>query len=261
MRSLKYLLILTLFITSCKSNKTVVESGEIKKISSRKIVKKHLENEFSARTLEGKLKVKYINKRASKKKKQHSFTVRLRIVKDSIIWIRGNKALTVFKMKITPDAFSFYSPVSKEYFEGDFTALERILGVPLDFDQIQNLLLGKSVFEMRKNGFNSEIVEKSYKLIPKTQEELFHVFFKVNPEHFKLDQMLLESQEKEQSLQIDYTTYSKEQEDYIPMKMAINANGGESYTTIDIEYRSLKLNEPVRVSYRIPSGYKRIELK
>jgi hypothetical protein len=261
MKSLKYALILLLIITACKSNKTVVETSmNLKKMASRKIVKKHLANEFTANTLDSKIKVRYTNNRGSQRKR-HQLTVRLRMIKDSVIWMRGNKAITVFKAKITPDSFGFYSPVSKEYFEGDYSLLERLLGVNLTFAQLQDLLLGKSIFDMKGKRFDSEVADNSYKLTPKVQERLFDVFFKVNPKHFKLDQLFLENEEKKQTLRINYNKYDKLKDDLIPTRVEINATEGEdAYTWINMEYRSLKLNEPVKLPFRIPSGYKRIDL-
>ena len=203
-------------VSACKTNKTVVDASNVKKMNARKIVKNHLKTKFEAKTLESKIKVRYTNYRGLRKR--HQFTVRLRMIKDSVIWMRGNKAITVFKLKITPNSFSYYSPLSKEYFEGDFSLLEKILGVQLNFEQIQNLLLGKSVFEMKGKRFSSEIAENSYKLTPKTQEDLFKVFFKVNPNHFRLDQMFLEHQKKDQTLRIDYNGYLKVDNDLIPKK-------------------------------------------
>lgn len=261
MKSLRYLLIVLFVAAACKSNKVAVEtSANLKKLSARKIVKKHLATTFDANTLDSKIKVRYTNNRGSLRKR-HQFTVRLRIKKDSVIWMRGNKALTVFKIKITPDSFGFYSPLSKEYFEGDFTLLERILGVKLSFGQLQDLLVGRSIFEMKGRRFDSEIADNSYKLTPKVQEQLFAVFFKVNPKHFKLNQLFLENEEKGQTLRIDYNKYDELKGDLIPTKMMINATEGEdAYTWIEMEYRSLRLNEPIKMPFKIPSGYKRVEL-
>ena len=253
------MIVLLFVFTACKSNKNIVETVSLKNMSSRKIVKKHLENSFEANTLDSKIKVRYTNRRGSLRKR-HEFTVRLRMKKDSLIWMKGSKVVTAFKIQITPDSFSFYSPISKEYFEGDYSLLKKILGVELTFSQLQDLLVGKSIFKMKGKKFDSEIDENSYKLTPKVQEQLFDVFFKINPNHYKLDQLFLLNEEKDQSLRIDYQKYSKLQEDYIPTKMMINAMEGEYYTWIQMEYRSLKLNEPINVRYKIPAGYKRIDL-
>mgnify|MGYP003668624023 FL=1 len=259
MRYVKYLSILLLVLSACKTNKIVTDSTSIKEIPSRKIVKNHLANRFNANTLDSKIRVQYTNHRGDQRKR-HSFTVRMRIKKDSVIWMRGSKLVTAFKIKITPNSFSYYSPLSKEYFEGDFALLKRVLGVEVNFSQLQDLLVGKSIFDMKGKRFQSEIEGGSYKLTPKTQEKLFNVFFKINPSHYKLNQLYLVNEEKNQSLKIDYYGYTKLEEDYIPTKVRINAMEGERYTYIDMRYSSLTLNKPVNVSYKVPSGYKRIEL-
>lgn len=260
MRFFRYLFVLLFVASSCKSNKIIVETSNLKSMSSRKIVRKHLENSFEAKTLDSKIKLKYLNTKGKKRDKQQ-ITVRLRMIKDSVIWMRGNKALTVFKAKITPKEFSFYSPISKEYFEGDYSLVEKLLGVKLSFTQLQDLLLGKSIFKMKGKRFSSDVAGNSYKLTPKVQEKLFDVFYKVNPKHFKLDQLFLENQERDLTLQINYNRYDELKEDLVPTRVEINATKGQdAFTSINMEYRSLKLDEPVRLPFRIPSGYKRIEL-
>ena len=259
MKFFKYIIILAFFVSACKTNKIVVESGKLKKIGARKIAKKHAENTFSANTLDSKIKVRYTNYRGDRKKRLQ-FTVRLRMKKDSIIWMKGTKVVTAFKIKITPNSFSYYSPVEKEYFEGDYELLERILGVQVTFEQLQNLLVGRSIIEMKGKRFNSEIDGNSYKLIPKSQQALFDVFFKINPKHFRLDQMYLTKTGTDRRLRIDYEKYTKSEDNFIPLKTTINAYEGERYTWVEMNTKSLVLNKPVNVRFKIPSGYKRIEL-
>ena len=100
MNTLKYLLVFILLISSCKSKNLIVASDQIKKMPARKIVKKHVATSFAANTLDAKIKVNYISFRDEKQKKE-DFTVRLRMKKDSLIWIKGTKVLTAFKIKIT----------------------------------------------------------------------------------------------------------------------------------------------------------------
>lgn len=262
MKNIKYLLVLIIAFSACKTQKVATKNTieAIKSESARKIVKKHLASAFTANTLDSKIKVRYTNYREGKRKR-HSFTVRLRMKKDSVIWMRGTaKVVTAFKMKITPNSFSFYSPVEKVFYEGDFSVIDRILGVKVSFSQLQDLLTGQSIFELKGKRFDSEIVDQSYKLTPKNQAEIFDVFFKINPQNYKLNQMLLVKEVKDQSLRVDYNAYTKLEENLYPIKVMINATEGEKYTYINMDYRSLTLNKPVNIPYKIPSGYKRIEL-
>jgi hypothetical protein len=197
MRNITFFSFILLFaFASCRTVKNVTETETvIKKMSARKIVKKHLSNTLDVKTLDSKIKVRY-SKNDVKGRERFEFTVRLRMRKDSVIWIKANKVITVFKAKITPTTFSFYSPVEKTYFEGDFIMLKQMLGIDVTFSQLQNMLTGQSIFEMKGKKYEATVDNKSYKLTPKIQEELFDVFFKINPKHFKLNQLYLTNEKK-----------------------------------------------------------------
>lgn len=260
MRFFKYILILTIVITACKSNKAVVEASDIKKISSRKIVKKHLTNVFDAKTMEAKYKVQYSDNRKGKKNK-YTLSVRLRMQKDSIIWIKGTyKVLSAFRMRITPTTFSYYSPISKEYFEGDFSLLESMLGAKITYEQVQNLLLGQSIENLQEHRYTSGVDEGSHTLTPKKQNELYRIFLFFDPKNFKLKKQLLKVNDDRQSLNITYQGYITLEEQLVPKRIFIYASEGEKYTSVNMTTRSLQLNKKISTPYRIPKGYKKIVL-
>lgn len=258
------LLLCVLILTSCKTTKNVVKKDtDVKKMSARKIIRKHLENTFEAKTLDAKMKVVYENTTKEGERTKNGFTVRLRMQKDSVIWIKANKVITVFKAIITPNSFRFYVsvPKNKHYFEGDYGMLKNMLGVDVTFGQLQNMLWGQSIFEMKGSKYKATIEGGSYKLVPKVQEELFNTLFRINPENFKLDQMYLTKEEKEQSLRIDYRKYKQIDQMWLPMGITINAKEGTKSTYMDLDYKSLNINRPISIPYRVPSTYKRLELK
>lgn len=264
MKNIVRLLLCMFLLASCKTTKnTVGKNAVAKKMSARKIVKKHLENTFDAKTMDAKMKVVHESTSKKGEKTKNSFTVRLRMQKDSVIWIKANKVITIFKAKITPSAFQFYVsvPKNKHYFEGDYAMLKQMLGIDVSFNQLQNILFGQSIFEMKGKRYDTSIGNNSYKLIPKVQEELFNVFFRINASHFKLDQMYLSNEEKEQSLKIDYAEYKQFNKIWWPMGVTINAKEGEKQTYINLDYKSVNINRPISIPYRVPSTYKRLELK
>lgn len=262
MRNITFLgLIFLMAFTSCRTVKNVTETDAvIKKMSARKIVKKHLENTLDVKTLDSKIKVRY-TKYDKKGRERVEFTVRLRMRKDSVIWVKANKVITVFKAKITPTTFSFYSPVEKTYFEGDYIMLKQMLGVDINFSQLQNMLTGQSIFEMKGKKYDATIEGKSYKLVPKIQEELFDVFFKINPKHFKLDQLYLTNEKKNQSLRVNYKGYKLLSTTKVPTGIEINATEGINYTYMDLKYKSIQFNKPITIPFRIPKNYKRIVVR
>lgn len=121
MKFLKYFFIIGLVISSCKSKKTITEkTSTVKSISSKKVTKKHISANFNRKTIDAKIKVNYENP-----KEKISFSMRMKIKKDEVIWLKGTKYITIFKAKITPTKVSYYSPYYKDYFESNFSMLQK----------------------------------------------------------------------------------------------------------------------------------------
>jgi len=261
MRIITFLVIVALVFSSCKSNKSVVNKGVVKSISANKIIKRHNATSFDAETLDAKLRVSYSDTKKGKRTR-YTFTVRLRMQKDSVIWMKGTyKILSAFRIKITPTKFSYYSPIEKRYFEGDYSLLEKMLGTKVTFTQLQNLLLGQSILDLKDQKYLAEVEGRFHKLTPKKQKDLYSIFFLFNPLNFKLQKQLLEVDETKQRLRIDYDNYVSLENQLIPRKIVLNSYKGEDYTFIDISFRSLTINKEISTPYSIPEGYKRIELK
>ena len=174
--------------------------------------------------------------------------------------MRGSKIISAFRVKITPASFSYYSLIDKKYFEGDFSLLEKILGTKVTFMQVQNLLLGESILDLKKQKFISEVDASVYKLTPKEQDELYRIFFLFDPSNFTLKKQLLETDKKNKALLIDYKSYRLIEKQFVPKKIMINVLQPEHNTTITIDFKSVTLNKQISTPYKIPSSYKPIKL-
>ena len=255
MKLYRYLLVGLLAFGSCKSSRNVVNStGEVTEMSSRKIVRKHNNLNFP-KTVDAKLKVNYKDT-----KENLGFSVKMRMVKDEVIWLKGTKIITVFKAKITPEKVSFYSPYKRNYFEGDFSMLKKLLGVDINFTQLQNMLLGQAIYNLKKSKQEVEIVDRSYKLYPKNQISLFDIFYHISPDHFKLKKQYVINSLKNQRLDVLYPKYLEKNNVLFPEKIQIRAKEKNKFTNIDLNLRSVEFNKKLEMPFKIPSGYKEIEL-
>lgn len=256
MKFVKYIVVVFIAFTSCKSTKTATDGSLVlKKISGKRIAKKHITNHFDKNTVDAKLKVNFKNE-----KQKVGLSVKMRIKKDAVIWLKGTKLITVFKAKITPDKVSFYSPYMKNYIEGDFALLEKILGTEINFQQLQNMLLGQALFDLKAERHSVTMEPKAYLLSPKKQPDLFKLFYWINPNHFKLNQQSLVNEIKNQRLDISYPSYKKTKNTLFPEKIKIKAKNAHKFTNIDVLVRSVVFNKAISTPFKIPSGYKEIKL-
>lgn len=256
MKKYLYILLLTLLTAACSSKKAIqTQANAIKEMSARKVAKKHAAHYFQEKTIDAKLKVNYRND-----KERLGFSVRMKIEKDKAIWLKGTKLITIFKAKITPEKVRFYSPYTKSYFDGDFAMLKKLLGTDINFEQLQNLLLGQAIFDVKSKRQQVNIVENSYRLSPKRQSRLFDVFFYINPFNYKLNKQSLINPIGNQRLDVSYPKYLDKKKALFPNKINIVAKANQKSTNIDMTVRSIQFNTRLNLDFSIPKGYKEIQL-
>jgi len=254
---LKILILILLVATSCKSNKDIANTSSITNISTKKIINNHYNNNFHQQTVYAKLNAKYRGKKTSA-----SVSIKLRLEKDKTIWMSATKlGIPLAKVKITPNRVVYYEKLQRTYFDGDFSLLSKWLGTELDYEKVQNILLGQAVLNLKKGKYNSVISKNSYQLSPKKDNELFGILFFMNPNNFKLDKQEIRHPEKQQLLLVSYPNYNKIKGEQFPKNIYIRASDNKNLTTIDIEYRSVEFNRELTFPFSIPKGYKEISLK
>jgi hypothetical protein len=243
-----------LLISSCKSKITTVD-GTIKEMSVNKIIKKHYANDFDKETITAKLRVKYKGKN-----NLPSVTASLRLKKDNTIWLSLSKlGFPIGKALITNDKVSYYEKLNKTYFEGDFSLLSEWLGTDLDFDKVQNLLLGQAILNLKDEKYEVALNNNEFDLTPKNANELFDILFSISGSHFKVNKQQVEQEGK--TLTVGYNDYERIDGEMFPKKMFITALDGRYTTTVDVDFRSIQFNRTLSFPFSIPNGYKEIVLK
>jgi hypothetical protein len=245
--------ILFLVVISCKSNK-VLTAGELdKSLSAKAIIKTHYQNEIDFKTLSGKMKIDY-----SDGDNNQGVSVSLRMERNKAIWISA--PFGVVKAYITPERVSFYNKLQDEYFDGDFSYLSNLLGTELDFQKVQNLLLGQALLDLKQDKYDLELADENYQLKPRKAAELFKILFQIEPKNFKIATQQLSQPLKNRLLEIDYQNYQKISQYVLPNSIFITAIDKDAKNTIAIEYRNIEFNNSMNFPYKIPKGYKEIVL-
>ena len=255
-KSLKLIVIvLVVLFTGCKSAKSVTNSGVLdSKITSKELIRAHKKQDFKFKTLQSKVKVEYIQG-----EKSQSHSINLRMEKDKTIWLSAT--FGVVRAKITPKRVSFYNKLDNTYFDGDFSLISELLGTELNFENVQSLLLGHSLFDLNKRDFDAEIYESSYVLKPQDQNALFEIFYLLNPSHFLMNSQQLSQPLDRRMLQIDYNDYQEVEKHILPQNIKVIAVEDTEETIINMEFKSVSLNNELRFPFRIPSGFEEIEVK
>ena len=244
-----------LFTFACKSSKRITASGTLNsKLTSKQLIKEHNKSEAKFKTLQARVKVEYEQGDASQ-----SYSINLRMEKDKTIWISAT--LGIVRVKITPTKVSFYNKLDNTYFDGDFSLISDFLGTSIDFEKVQNILLGNALFNLKDEAYDAGVHEGSYLLSPKNQNQLFEIFYLLNPTHFKMDSQQLAQPLEHRMLEIDYKNYQEVDKQILPQTVKVIAVDNNEETTINMEFKSVMLNTDVRFPFRIPNGFQEIVIK
>lgn len=253
LKRLIYTFTILVLLIGCKSKKILTTGNNNLNLSAKQLIKENAKNTPKFKTLAARVKIDYTEGASSR-----STTVSFRMERDKAIWM---SKLGFVKALITPDRVSFYNKLDNTYFDGDYAYLSDLLGTELDFNKVQNLLLGEALYDLDKNEFEVFTQGNEYVLKPKIQPEAFELFYILNAANFKINSQQLAQSKELRMLQIDYLNYQEIDQQTFPEYIKIIAVEGYDETRLDIEFKAITLNEKLSFPFKIPSGYKQIELK
>ncbi len=244
--------LLFLSFVSCKS-KAISTGDASNNETAQKIIDGHYNNNLTFSTLYIKSNAKYEDSKQSQ-----SVTAEIKIQKDEKILVSIRfLGITMAKALITPASVQYYEKLNGKYFEGNYIALSQWLGTDLDYSKVQNMLLGKAIDDLTKAKYNAAIVDKLYKLEAVSDKEISKDFF-FESENFLIKKQEITQPSEQRKLVIDYTEYQKKDALFLPLLLNIEANQKKGKTTIEMEYKTITINEELSFPYSVPSDYERI---
>lgn len=254
MKKIVFTLLIIISFTSCKTKKNTTTNNANTMLLTR-VLDNYYNNSFKNKTVKASLKIKYKGD-----KKIPQVNASLRIDKDKVIWMSISKFITVGKLKITPNKVQFYNNIDQTYFDGDFSLLSNLLGTEVNFQQVQNILLGEAIYSLNKDDYKIDIEGDSYIFTPKENDDRFNIFFWLDNNNFKAKKQEIRQNNGDKLLSVQFTEFEKVEEVTFPKHLYILAKDNEKTSTIDIDYKSIKLDLPLRYPFTIPEGYSEIKL-
>lgn len=246
-------------VVSCKVKGKVVEEtkkADSNNISAERIVKNFYANKNEFNTLYIKSNVKYRDEKQSQ-----NLTAEIKIKKDEQILVSIRfLGITMAKALITPTSVSYYEKLNSTYFEGDFSTLSKWLGTDLDYNKVQNILVGQAMDDLTKGKYQDSLVDQSYRLEDLSKNNTKKLFF-FDKNSFLLNKQAISQTNENRNIEVLYSDYKKYNEISIPSDIVINAEQDKGKTEINLGYNNITVNEELNFPYSVPNGYKRILIK
>ncbi|MEN9489221.1 MAG: hypothetical protein RL494_1486 [Bacteroidota bacterium] len=251
---LPFLFILALL--SCKTKQQAVVSKAIETSTNTtisNIIKNHYALKRDFKTTYIKANVDYADEKQSL-----GLSADIRIKKDEIILISIKMiGITMAKAIITPTQVRYYEKLNGKFFEGDYQTLSNWLGTDLDFQKVQNMLLGQAIDDLTKNSYTMATEENAPKLTETTKANITKSYL-FDAAYFWLKKQEITQENPQRKLTVNYSNYKTYPESIIPGELLIFANQDSKTTTITIEYKNATFNEELTFPYSVPSGYEQI---
>ena len=257
MKRISIILLLAVVMASCKS-KSIVAEASVKSahLTADKIIENYYNNKNNFSTL-------YIksNARYSDDKQTQNVTAEIKIKRDEQILISIRfLGITMAKALITPTAVNYYVKINGSYFEGDFSGLSQWLGADLDFNKIQNMLIGSAIDDLNKGKYVESLVEQTYRLDAVSDSNTKKTFF-LDADKFLVKRQEITQTAQERMIQVTYSDNKVYNVGTLPSNIVINTFQKKGKTEINLNYNTVTFNEELSFPYSVPNGYKRIIIK
>ncbi|MGJ8683891.1 MAG: DUF4292 domain-containing protein [Nonlabens sp.] len=242
--------LLAVLVMSCGSVQKAANNANAtaKKAS---VVKAHEAARTDFKTMQSRLSVDYKDEKQSR-----SVTVDLRIEKGKQIWMSAKfLGFTAAKVYITPDRVQFYEKLGKRSFDGDFSLISNFLGEPLEYDQLEDLLLGQAVESLQPHQFT--VSNNQYQF---TQGQLIEKLFKLRPSDFKVSEQSISKPAEDSFLVITYPDYQVVDKRIIPLELNVEAKRGKRFSQVNLEFRNVEFNQDLSFPFSMPSNTKPMSL-
>lgn len=228
------------------------------------------------------------------------FKATLRMRRDSAIWVSISPALgiEVFRILITPDSLKLISkvPDNKYYYAGRFDVLSQMLGTEIDFDMLQNLLVGNALGLDKDEGrFRSEEDGQQHLLISRYKRRVRRVVgvddrkleddtiivnpndpryqrtirrleegddlivsrYWLDPERYRLVKSVFNDLVAQRALEVRYDGFEKNGEQFYPTDIRLKVSNPQMTRELHLEVTKLVTDKTFEFTFDIPEDFVR----
>lgn len=246
------LLLFTLAISSC--NRKTIESSNYENLKAKDIVGVMDTLHLQFDELKARFKIK-----ADLNGDTKSFNADMRWKNDEQIWMsfsifgfEGIRAL------FTQDSVKIINKLEKEYYYGTYANLENLSQVPLTFDEIEDLFLGKLLPIQDKR---PEVRLKGDVVLLGMEDDDYIAKAELDRKSLSIQHYLITSLLQSRSLDVTLTDYQKIDNKNWPNKRTYSIKSGSNYLNIEATSQKVVLDEKLDYPFYVNEKYKFIPLQ
>ncbi|PTN08911.1 DUF4292 domain-containing protein [Mangrovibacterium marinum] len=279
-----FVIFIALLFASCKASKTITTYDKLRPISANRLIKNVEENAFEYEGLD----IKRIACVYESSDSKTSFRASLSSGNGQFIQVSISKLnLPVARILLTPDSVKMVNYLQKNYFEGDYSYIEDLLGAAVDFQVVQSILTN-DVFSYRQDEKDKDFKEfvsyadsglyvlqslKNRKLakinrkgkdekidryLKKLDEESFIVqYLYIDPKTYKVRKIVMDDVTEGRKLTVNFDEFEIVGKQLYPGNIDLHFLSPENNLKMKIRLSKFSLDSNPDISFKIPDKYKK----
>jgi hypothetical protein len=203
------------------------------------------------------------NVKLSRADQTNSFKASLRMKRDSALLVNISFAgIPIVQTILSNDSLKLLNRKDKCYKFQDRSALEQIIDFPIEYSQLQDLLIGKPLlFDKEKEhiqiqdlGFYQ--IKTKRKRNQNIESEDVTITYYIHPTTHELSKVTLESPQDETTMEIVYVGKHEKIEGLsLPQQIDLIIVGPKSTTTLNITFNRPDISNEKKISLHVPENY------
>lgn len=183
-----------------------------------------------------------------------SFNANIRLRQDSILWasITPGLGIEAVRVVLTTDSLKLLNRLNSKYFLGDYQFMERMLGVGLNFKDIQSLLLG-NYFEYQNRPYKKSYLDQGQYVLENPGAEPYSMT-KLQANTFRSTTFLFDDKRANRKLDIAYSSHTAVGSSLVPFVTKTKVTAAQN-VDLDMSWVKLEPSTALEFPFSIPSKY------
>ena len=246
--------ILTLF--GCRTSQMATTPSGLPRITTAALLDSVRTN--SPETLTAKLNVNHSNEKGTQ-----SFGARIRVKKDSIIWLSVTPALGIeaVRVVITPDSIKMINRIEQKFFVESFEKTNELLQLEVNFQILQSVLTGDFVSLYNEDVYSLTPLVDLYTLIAdstktksSTAELKLEQYTEIDPSIWRVTRSVLNNPARNEHILAEYNDFQRLESIIFPTSMRFRTQGKENIA-VDLNWTKIEEKTTLRFPFNIPNKY------
>lgn len=244
------------FIFGCKTNELATTPSGLPKITTVALLDSV--NENSLDLMSAKLGVNHSDEKGTR-----SFGARLRVKKDSVLWLSITPALGIeaVRVVITPDSIKMLNRLDQKYFVESFEKTNELLQLEITYPILQSVLLGEFVPIYEQQQYDLTPLVDLYTLISNPSQSAstntvvnMEQRTEFDPSIWRVTRTILKNSSRDEQILAEYTDFQRVESKIFPAKMRFRTQG-KNNVAVDLSWSKIEEKTTLRFPFNIPNKY------